>query len=261
MTREEPGDGPLSRALRAAGAVPLPSPTIEVVALHGREERRALLPSLDDFDWLIATSPRTVRLLAEAGVFEGSRPDGLRIAAAGARTAAALAEEGWPANRVPAKAGAGPLLRVLLGDGEGEPSPPGPVLFPASAQAGETLPDGLARAGFNVRRVDLYAPRPRAQDAGWWADRTREGLDALTFTSPSAVDGLVRGVSDPTLRGLLLCLPAGVQGPTTASAAREAGWTDIVEARPRSFAGLVDSLEAWFLAASDLSPTPDFLRA
>jgi len=220
-----------------------------------------LLPSLDDFDWLIVTSPRTVRLLAEAGVFETPRPERLRVAAAGAQTAAALGGEGWSADQVPGKAGAEPLLRALLADGEGATSPPGAVLFPASAQAGTNLPDGLTRAGFQVRRLDLYSPRPRAQDPVWWNDRIREGIDALTFTSPSAVDGLVQGVTDPTLHSLLLCLPAGVQGPTTGSAAREAGWTDIIEARPRSFAGLADSLEAWFLAASDPSPTPDTLLA
>lgn len=261
MTREESDDGPLSRALRAAGAIPLLAPTVEIVALHEPQGRRELLPSLHEFDWLIVTSPRTVALLSEVGVFRASRPTGLRIAAAGEQTAAALAKEGWHADRVPERAGAEPLLRALLEERTCDSAAPGPVLFPASAQAGTTLPDGLTRAGFEVHRLDLYTPRPRVQDPVWWTERTREGLDALTFTSPSAVDGLVRGVNDSTLRSLLLCLPAAVQGPTTASAAREAGWTDVVEARPRSFDGLVASLGAWFTAASDSTPTPDPLPA
>lgn len=259
MTREESETGPLSGALRAAGALPLLSPTVEIAALHDPEERRNALPPLDGFDWLVVTSPRTVTLLAEAGALPAPRPGGLRVAAVGERTAAAVAEAGWTADRVPEDAGAEPLLRSLLDAAADQPAPPGSVLFPASARAGRALETGLTAAGFDVFRVDLYAPRPRPQDRGWWADRVREGLDALTFTSPSAVSGLVHGLADAALLTRLLCLPAGVQGPTTASAAREAGWTDIVEARPRSFPGLVDALEAWFLAASD--PTADLLRA
>lgn len=261
VTREESQAGPLSRALREAGALPLSAPTLEVVPLHEPTSRRRAVPPFDGFDWILITSPRTVSLLAEAGSFQGPPPRGLRIAVAGERTAAVLAREGWQADVVPNQAGAEPLLQALL-EGYGEASiPPGRVLFPASSQAGTALPQGLADVGFHVHRIDLYAPRPRPQHPTWWRDRLEEGLQALTFTSPSAVEGLVRGLADPTVLAALRRVPAGVQGPTTASAARDAGWVDVVEARPRSFRGLVEALAERFRSPPDPAATPDLLRA
>jgi uroporphyrinogen-III synthase len=264
VTREEPGEGPLSRALLESGAVPLVAPTVEVVALHDSDERRDLLPPLDAVDWLVVTSPRTVDLLADAGVFDGPPPAGLRVAAAGARTGAHLAAVGWPADRIPEAAGAEPLLQTFLSSLEGERAPglgPGSrVLFPASAQAGTALPRGLEDAGFDVVRIDLYAPRPVPQDPVWWREQVRDGVDALTFTSPSAVDGLTRGLEDAAVLATLRERPAGVQGPTTARAARHAGWAEVVEARPRTFEGLVDALGAWFPDPGPSLPTLDRLR-
>jgi uroporphyrinogen-III synthase len=245
--------------------VPLVAPTVEIAPLHPPEARRALLPSLGGFDWLVVTSPRTVDLLSEAGAFAGRRPEGLRIAAVGDRTADRLASVGWAADRVPEKAGAEPLLAALLsdvGDEAGSTAATGGrVCFPASAQAGDALPRGLESAGFEVVRIDLYAPRPVPQDPTRWTEWTREGLDALTFTSPSAVDGLTAGLDEPGLLAALRAIPAGVQGPTTGAAARTAGWIDVIEAHPRTFEGLVDALEAWFPAPSDPMPTLDSLRA
>lgn len=266
MTRGEPdGEGPLSRALREAGAVPLAAPTVEIAPLHDPEARRALLPSLDAFDWLVVTSARTVDLLVEAGALDGGPPEGLRVAAVGDRTADRLASEGWPADRVPETAGADPLLAALLGDTIDEPGPAafpaGRICFPASARAGDALPRGLTAAGFEVVRIDLYAPRPVPQDPDRWTRWTREGVDALTFTSPSAVEGLARGLEDSALRATLRAIPAAVQGPTTGAAARDSGWVDVVEAHPRTFQGLVNALEAWFPSPADPTPTLDSLRA
>jgi uroporphyrinogen-III synthase len=264
VTREEPGEGPLSRALLESGAVPLVAPTVEVVALHDSDERRDLLPPLDEVDWLVVTSPRTVDLLADAGVFDDPPPTGLRVAAAGARTGAHLAAVGWPADRVPEDAGAEPLLATLLAGLEGAggraEGPGGRVLFPASAQAGTALPRGLADAGFDVVRIDLYAPRPLPQDPTWWQEQLHRGLDALTFSSPSAVDGLARGLEEAALMTSLRVLPVGVQGPTTARAARAAGWSEVVEARPRTFQGLVDALGAWFPDPTRSNTTLDRLH-
>ena len=250
VTRDEPDDGTLCALFRDAGAVPLLQPTVEVAPLHDAVARRALLPDPAEVRWLVLTSPRTVALLAEAGWFAAPPPATLRTAVVGPRTEEALSGVGWSAAVRPDRAGAGPLVEeIRRQDG----SPGGTVLHPVSARADARVPEGLEAAGYHVVRVDLYAPRPRALDAEWWSSHLVPGptcLAALTFTSPSAVDGLAGQLDPGPILDRLRSLPAGVQGPTTAAAAARAGWGRLVEANPRTFAGLVGALERYF-AGSD----------
>lgn len=252
VTRDEEPHGPLSSLLTEAGAHPVLRPSLEVVPLLDVPARAALREELASMDWLILTSPRATAFLEDAGWFDAPPPRRVRVAVAGEKTGETLTGHGWPAHLVPERAGGEPLLDAFLALGE----PPGRrVLFPASAQAGEALPRGLEAAGYLVRTVPLYAPRPREQDREWWEATLDAGLAALTFTSPSAVEGLVQGVAEPHL-DRLRTLPAAVQGPTTGAAALEAGWCRVEEARPRSFQGLVAALER-LLQDPVPSPEPD----
>ena len=255
VTRDEGPDGPLTSLLRDAGAVPVHRPTVEIAALHDPEERRRRLPDAADLRWIVITSSRTVDLLAESGWLD-VRPPGPSVAAVGPRTAAALAARGWTPDLVPDEAGGEPLVQALRAR---DPDPGGTAFHPASAQADDRVPAALEAAGFQVLRLDLYAPRPVSRPMEVWAEDLPAGdtpLDALTFTSPSAVDGLVATLEPGPIRTGLTRLPAGVQGPTTAAAAARAGWTRLVEADPRTFAGLVAALERHFSGAALGAPTP-----
>jgi len=255
VTRDEGPYGPLATLLREAGAVPLHRPTVEIAALHPPEERRRLLPDPSGLRWIVITSSRTVALLAESGWLE-TRPPGPSVAAVGPRTAEALTARGWTPDLVPDEAGAEPLVRALRAR---DPDSGGTAFHPASAQADGRVPDALEAAGFRVVRLDLYAPRPVPRPMEAWTDHLPPGdapLDALTFTSPSAVDGLVATLDPGPIRTGLTALPAGVQGPTTAAAAARAGWTRLVEADPRTFAGLVGALDRHFSDAASGAPPP-----
>ena len=255
VTRDEGPDGPLATLLRDAGAVPVHRPTVEIAALHAPGERRRRLPDPAALRWIVITSPRTVELLAECGWMD-VRPRGPAVAAVGPRTAEALRARGWTPDLVPDEAGADPLVRALRAR---DPDPGGTAFYPASARADGRVQDALETAGFRVVRLDLYGPRPIPRSADVWAEHLSTGgapLDALTFTSPSAVDGLVATLAPGPVRRGLTGLPAGVQGPTTAAAAARAGWTRLVEADPRTFAGLVAALERHFSDTGVRAPTP-----
>lgn len=243
VTRDEGPGGPLCALLRREGAVPVLRPTVQVRALLAPEDRGpALLPLLRGARWLVLTSPRAVDLLDEGGIFRHAPPPGLRVAVAGSGTAAAVEAAGWPVALVPEDAGGAPVLDAMLA--EDRDRDPGRVVFPASSRARSTLPDGLRTAGYRVDQVSLYEPAvPEADPGGWDAAAGPGQLDALTFTSPSAVEGLVAMVGQgPTLEGLRR-LPAATQGPTTGDAARSLGWGVVAEAEPRTFQGLVKILE------------------
>ena len=246
VTRAEGPDGPVSTLLREHGARPILRPA---VAFDFASQKSALSDAvwkMADYDWLVITSSRAVRAMDAVHAFEHPRPDRLRVAVVGPGTAAEIATHGWEADLIPESGGARVLIEQLLPElGEGAR-----VLFPASEAASETLPSSLRRGGATVDRVDAYAPRPSPQPAEVWTEDLDEGrVDALTFTSPSAVDALAEalGASLPEATWeRVTALPAAAQGPTTEKAVREAGWSVVPVAEPTTFAGLVDALETHF---------------
>ncbi|MFP5416878.1 MAG: uroporphyrinogen-III synthase, partial [Actinomycetes bacterium] len=84
-------EGALSRALRAAGA------EVDAVALTRTEPLPFALPGR--MDWLVLTSPTSVRVLTDTGADLAGLAD--RIAAVGSSTAAAVVAAGGVVDLVP----------------------------------------------------------------------------------------------------------------------------------------------------------------
>lgn len=246
VTRAEGPDGPVSTRLREHGATPLLRPA---VAFDFASQKSALSDAvwqMGDYDWLVLTSSRAVRAMAAVHTFEHPRPERLRVAVVGPGTAAEIESYGWTADLIPESGGASVLveqLRPRLGESAH-------VLFPASEAAGEALPHALKELGATVDRIDAYAPRPSPQSTDAWVrDMDAGRIDALTFTSPSAVDALAKALSDALPEAVfasIRALPAAAQGPTTARAVRNAGWAVVPVADPTTFEGLVGALETHF---------------
>jgi uroporphyrinogen-III synthase len=239
VTRAEPEGGPLGCALTSLGARALYRPLLSVRAVSSEHDIRALqstLAQLAEAHWLVLTSPRALEPLQRFGLFDAPAPAGLRVAVVGQRTAAAVHELGWQVDLVPESADAEGLLAAMTAQGIG---PGTRVIFPASARARRVLPDGLRALGVTVEQVTAYHPVELPVNETQWHDAV--AADALTFSSPSAVDALTAALNDDLLAHLRT-LPAGVQGPTTGAAARSAGWQKVIEADPRSFEGLALSL-------------------
>lgn len=250
VTRAEGADGPVSTRLRARGARPLLRPAVSFSFASHTSDLAQATWELESYDWLVLTSSRAVRALDAIRAFAAPRPESLRVAVVGPGTAAELGTHGWEADVVPESGGAAVMAKQLVPHlGEGAR-----VLFPASAAAGSDLTDALASAGADVTRVDAYAPAPSPQPTEAWTTDVAEGrIDAVTFTSPSAVSALGSALED-ALDGDVLerlrHLPAATQGPTTASAARDAGWTKVLVASPTTFDGLVAVLDTHFASES-----------
>ena len=62
VTRDEPPDGPLATALIAAGLSPVSEPVLETTTIG---DARAELALLDQDDWLVLTSVRAIRAVAQ----------------------------------------------------------------------------------------------------------------------------------------------------------------------------------------------------
>lgn len=214
VTRDEDERGALSSALVAEGFVPVRCTVMEESPPADPAALAAVAAGLDAFDWIICSSVRAVSALA--GARTAAWPRGVRTAAVGPSTAAALVSVGAePAPFVGPSDGADALwteLATMAWTGRR-------VLVPTVPGGRRVIGDALRRAGAVVTEVEAYRMVPRTADrirADWQA----ASPDAAVFGSPSAVNLLVEALGPEAL----IALAARVAiGPTTAAALAAAG--------------------------------------
>jgi uroporphyrinogen-III synthase len=210
ITRDEGPDGPLGRALDEVGFATCHCLAAEEHPPADPAPLAAAARELQRYDWAVFSSRRGVNALTS--IRREPWPRGLRTAAVGTSTAAALVAAGAdPAPLVAADAGADALWALL----EASDRWPGKrVLVPAVAGGRRTVIEGLLGAGAAVAVIEAYRMLPRAAGA-IAADWSAAAPDAVVFASPSAVDVIIEAVG----RDRLAALEAVVAiGPTTAAA-------------------------------------------
>lgn len=240
VTRAREQASELRTKLEALGAevIELPSIAIEPIAVE--------LPPFDGYEWIVFTSANGVIAFFERGLAGASLDAralaGLRVAAIGPGTAAALEARGIRPDLIPERFVAESLLDAF-------PAPQragAGVLIARAEQARDVLPVGLAERGYEVEVLPVYRTGPARPDPRA-VERVRNGgVDAITFTSSSTVANLcdlVGALSDPQP------LVASI-GPITSRTATERGLRVDVEAAEHTIDGLVAALlGAWSAGA------------
>lgn len=243
VTRPREQAGALCDPLRARGARPVEFPTI---AVRGVDPAAldAELRELDRFAWLVFTSANAVRVLADRLALV--RPKGLpattRVATVGAATARAAADRGLPVHAVPREF-TGTALPAAMGDLFGRA-----VLVPRADIGREETLAALRAMGAAVSDVTVYHTVPASPEPEAW-DALAAGVDAVTFTSPSAARNLAALLGDDARRRLAPSVIACLGG-TTAAAARAAGFAVHVQPPTATIPALVGALEAHFSTVS-----------
>lgn len=222
VTREDPG--PLAEAIARAGGEPIALPLLTTRWLPF-ELPAGRTP--DDYDWVAFTSFRGLEAIARESERQGwPWPPRSRSAAVGDRTRDELQALGWMPECVAEESTARGLVRVLEERGVLGAR----ILFPCSAIAEPTLPEGLVQAGALVDVVHVYTTVTRWTDAPEVLPLLgRELKSALergctpSVASPSAVRALVDLAAAAGVLDLLRRRPVAALGTTTAAAARAAG--------------------------------------
>jgi uroporphyrinogen III methyltransferase/synthase len=234
VTRARAQAGSLAARLRSLGARVVETPAIRIVA------REVELPSLGDFDLLCLTSTNGVELLFDrlaAQDLDARALAGLRVAAIGPGSAAALAEHGIRADIVPERSIAESLLEAIAA---GEP--PQRVLVAQAADAREVLVEGLRAQGSEVTAVALYETLAEPLEESALA--ALAAADYIAFTSASTVRFLLAQAQPPATARLVSI------GPITTAALREHGLEAHVTAERHDVQGLLDALVADAVAAT-----------
>lgn len=249
VTRSEEAAGDLCRLLEEAGARVLSIPAIRHQRVADRAPLRAALERAAAATHLIFTSPQAVRFFLEETAEEGwdaARWRGLRVAAVGEGTAAALEKSGLRAAVTSRGQGAEALARVLIED---ERLGPGSrVLLPQSAIARPGLRQALEAAGAAVDAIDVYQTLPEQPSrARPFLDALEAGAppDAITFSSPSTVRGFLEMTGARGRAALAGGLVRIISiGPTTSTAVRGEGLEVAAEARAPGARALVEAVIA-----------------
>jgi uroporphyrinogen III methyltransferase/synthase len=231
VTRARAQASGLAARLRILGATVIEAPAIRIEPL----ELEAPL-SVDGYDLVCITSPNGARLLFTqlvAAGLDARALAGVRVAAIGPGTAAALRDVGVIADVVPERFVAEGLVEALAD------FPVSRALVARAAEARDVLPDALRERGAVVDVVALYetVAEPLAPEQLSAA----LSADYVTFTSSSTVRFWCDAVGEraPELRGRLVSI-----GPVTSEALRERGLAPDVEATRHDIDGLVEALVA-----------------
>lgn len=236
VTRSAGQSAGLVERLRAGGAEVVEVPLVRTSAPEDPRPFDKALRSLGDYDWLLLTSANAVQAVADAA--GAGLPATLRLASAGPATTSAIRSL-LPGAAVAAEAaetfGARGVARALAAiDVAGSR-----MLFPVSDRSPAALADALRARGAKVEVVVAY--RTTAPEG--ISERLRAalgaGLDAVTFASPSAVEAFA------LLGGAGSAVPAVVIGPSTASAARAAGFVVAATAQAATAERLAEAVETY----------------
>jgi len=229
VTRARAQASGLAARLRELGADAVETPAIRIAPLPGP------VPEIERYDLVCLTSPNGAHELFARlhGAGRDARAfHGVRVAAIGPGTAAALREYGLIADVVPERFVAEGLVEALAD------VPVTRALVARAAQARDVLPDALRARGAEVDVTSLYETVADPLTDAEIAAVSR--ADYVTFTSSSTVRFFFAAAGDALGPGTRL---ASI-GPVTSQTLREHGREPDVEAERHDIDGLVAAILA-----------------
>jgi len=239
LTRSDEANSETAALLKSKGFRTLMLPTIRFADPDSWETCDAAITDIRNYDAVVFTSRNAVRqFLKRIEVIDPKSTEILRTIrtyAVGQRTLDSLESAGIPAMM--AEGGtAGDLAESVGAHVQGKR-----FFFPKSNIAREVLPEALKARGAVVDEAIVYkteVPAPKDLDAVRNALRAG-AVDILFFFSPSAVFNFTQMIGTGFTESLIVA----VIGPTTAEAARSAGFVVSVIAEKPTTDGLIDSVD------------------
>jgi uroporphyrinogen-III synthase len=254
VTRARHQAGRLASALEAGGAHPIFFPTITIRPVEDARAVDEAVHALADYSWVVFTSANAVapfwdRMRAN---YVRELPRGLNVAAIGPATAGELAIRGVAMDAQPATHIGGAIAGAMgnLRDAR--------VLLPCGQLARDETSDALRRAGAMVDEVVVYRTEQGRPDADALS-QLRDGVDAVTFTSPSIVRSFATLLGSEAGQMMTGTVVLATIGPTTSTAVRDMGWPEPLEASVATVDGIVAALERHFAVVTrDARGASDF---
>ena len=244
ITRRTEQSREMAAEIERLGGVPILAPMIEIADPESWADTDRAIADIKQFDALIFASANAAeRFLGRCGEHL-PRLSAIPILAVGDRTRASIRRFGLESGELPEQFSARGLAESVGTRGMKNRR----VLLPRGDQSREDLPRLLSELGAIVESIVVYRTiRPPDSDATILREQLGAGkIDVVTFASPSAVANFVEllGPGVLTLLGGHAIIAA--IGPTTAEAARHAGFSVAVTAEESTGPGLVRAIAGYF---------------
>jgi uroporphyrinogen III methyltransferase/synthase len=240
--------------LAAFGAEPIEAPMIRIVPAEDPGPLEDAAAHASEFDWIVFTSANAVDAFMRA-LFEGELDvralKGPRLCAVGSATAERLSSYRLRVDLVPHEFRSEAAFEALnrLGPLDGVR-----VLLPRADIGREVLAEDLRTAGAIVTEVIAYRTivdeGQRDGDPDIYGMLLERRIDAVTFTSASAVRNFAQVYGVEQSADLLRHTVVAAIGPVTAEAATNLGIRVTVQPATYTVPALVDALAAHFTQAA-----------
>lgn len=239
-TRPTGASDELRFLLNEAGASLLEFPLIEIKPASLTSEEKQLFSRLEQFQWMILTSPNGVHYFFEIlQEVTGTQklPKSLQIAVIGKKTSKTLKKYRYTAAFVnpgsTAEDFAEPFARHIAAKNS-KPK----IVLPLGNLARTVIQDHLEKLA-DCTRINIYKTElPESVDKNMAEQIENENYDMLIFTSPSGIQNFLQlfpQLKNKNIR--MACI-----GDITAGAARENGFEPLAVAESSSPTGIVESI-------------------
>lgn len=235
-TRPEGQSHELAQLLADAGAETIEMPLIKIQPAELSAEVKKWLANLEDFEWLVFTSPNGVRYFFE-NLGNQKIPGSLRIAVVGSKTEKTVNQYGYQAAFVnPGNTGedfAEAFIQIIKGE-ETKPK----VLLALGNLARNVIQNKLNKDA-NCFRINVYETvSPESVDENVLEKINKKKYSMIIFTSPSGIENFLKLTADIDTKTLrIACI-----GEITARSAKNNGIEPVVVASEATAKGLVQSI-------------------
>ena len=244
VTRARAQASALTKKLEAQGAKVIEVPAIKIVPAADSTSLDAAIANIDSYKWLVLTSTNGVDYFFESLMATGrdSRAlAGIKIAAIGSATAAALKKYGLIADLVPSAYKAEELAdalkdQITAGD---------KILLARAKVAREVLPERLRSLGAQVDVATAYETVTDCENRDELVAALASGeASVVTFTSSSTVTNLLEALGPD--KKLLDKVALAAIGPVTAATLEKNGLKAAIAAEEYTIDGLMTAIEAYY---------------
>ena len=250
VTRPKDQSMDLVERLEAMGAEAVEAPMIRILPPDDDGPLADACERAGEFDWIVFSSANAVDAFMEqllAGPKDLRALGGVRLCAVGPSTAGQLADYGLKVDLTPPEYRAEAVLRALSDSGDIRGLK---VLLPHADIGRELLAEELRKQGADVTEVVAYrtiaVEADREGDPDIYHMLLERSIDAVTFTSASAVRNFVRLLGAEPAADLLGATVVACIGPVTAEAAAHANVKTTIQPADYTIPALVDAIAKYF---------------